>query len=409
MLFAAQALVRLFYLSFFKRNDFPSRPRPSLLFCLLFFAIFPLVELFNALCLLLDALLFPGCRRTRIQEPIFIIGAPRSGTTILHRVMARDEKRFFCFRTWEIVFPSVLQKKVVSFIGRLDRMTGSRLRSFLLRSEAKRLKKIQHIHQIGLFLPEEDDKLLVHILASMDFFAYFFPYGDAEKMARFDVAVASRDQRRIMDFYSQCVRRQAYFTGGQRTFLSKNPIFSGKVASLLRCFPDCRIIYLVRNPLEVVPSAISLVRVIIGSTLGAAPGAELDERSYEVLSFYYTYPLDLLSALPEDRFIVVNYHDLIRQPKHVIQRIYRQFGLALTPEFEERLDQEVAAMQRHESRHEYSLEKFSVTRERIVSDLRPIFDRFGFDTREVPCSERPGPTDPSQNSRQTCATSSGVP
>ena len=390
MFFATRALLRLFYLHIVRRKALPRRRRPSLTFCVLFFAIFPLVELFNALCLLLDVLLFPGCRRARISPPIFIIGAPRSGTTILHRVMAEDEEQFFCFRTWEIALPSVLQKKIASGIGRLDRLTGNRLRAFLVRSEAEHFKKIGHIHEIGLFLPEEDDNLLAHILATMDL-AWFFPDGDFARMARFDVAVDPRDQRRIMDFYLRCVRRQAYFKGGRRRLLSKNPMFSGKVANLLRYFPDCRIVYLVRNPLEVVPSAISLARVIVRSTVGGEPDADLDERSYEILRFNYTYPLDRLSELPQDRFLVVNYEDLTAQPKQVVELIYRQFGLTLTPEFEERLDREVAKMQRHKSRHEYSLAQCSVTRERIIADLQPIFDRFAFDTRDVAASTQ-GPS-----------------
>ena len=403
VVFAARALLRLFRLSFFTRED--PHPRPRLRFRLQFFTLFPLIELFNAFCLLLDGLLFPGCRRARIREPIFIIGAPRSGTTILHRVMTQDEERFFFFRTWEIVFPSVLQKKVVSVVGRLDRLTGNRLRAALLRSQARRLEKIQHIHEIGLFLPEEDDKLFVHIVASMDL-GWYFPYGGFAKMAQLDVAVDPRDQRRIMDFYLRCVRRQAYFKGGRRTLLSKNPMFSGKVANLLRCFPDCRFIYLVRNPLDVVPSSISLARVIVRSSLGIAPGAELDEQSWEIVRFNYLYPLDRLSGLPEDRFVVVSYDDLMRQPKEVTRRIYRQFGLTLTQEFERRLDLEAAKMARHKSVHEYSLDQCSVTRERIVTELRPIFDRFGFDTRDYGLGAAPAPP---QHPARTAVTTGPLP
>ncbi len=378
MVLATKTLLRLLYLSFFTRKDLPSRRRTSVGFCLKFFALFSLFELFNAVCLLLDEVLFPAWRRARIEEPIFVIGNPRSGTTILHRVMAVDEQRFFCFRTWEIVFPSVLQKKVVSAIGRLDRLTGNRLRAFLLRAEAKRLEKFQHIHQTGLFLPEEDDKLSIHILASVDL-GWCFPYGGFEKLARFDVAVDSWDQRRIMEFYERCLRRQAYFKRGQRTLLSKNPFFSGRVASLRTYFPDCRIIYLVRNPLDVVPSMISLARVLVRSGVGVEPETDLDEEVYEAARYYYAYPLEQLSTLPEDRFIVVNYDDLTRQPKQVIERIYKQFGFALTPEFEQRLDREVEKMQRHKSRHAYSRDQCSITSQRIVSDLKPVLDRFGFD------------------------------
>jgi len=62
----------------------------------------------------------------------------------------------------------------------------------------------------------------------------------------------------------------------------------------------------------------------------------------------------------------------------MIERIYRQFGFTLTAEFSGSLDREVAQMRRHRSRHEYSLAHSGVTRERILADLRSIFDRFAF-------------------------------
>jgi len=392
MSFSARTYLRLLRVTFFHRQDLPASQCRSLLFCLKFFTLFPLAEFFNVLCLLLDAIFFPGYRRVSIPEPIFLIGNPRSGTTILHRVMAKDEERFFCFRTWEIVFPSVLQKRIVSSIGRLDGLLGNRLRGFLLRAEAKRFKEFNRLHTIGLFLPEEDDKLFVHILASADL-AFIFPYGGFERMARLDVAVHPKDQRRVMDFYVQCVRRQAYFKGGRRTFLSKNPWFTGKVENLLRCFPDCKVIYLVRNPLDVVPSAISVARAIIGSTVGAEPEADLDEKVYEAVKFYYSYPLNRLSSLPKERLVLVDYEELIRRPKQVVRQIYNQLRIALTPEYEKRLDQEVVNMQKYRSSHRYSLDQCDVTRERIVCELKQVFDRFGFDTRETSradCSSRSG-------------------
>jgi hypothetical protein len=391
MFFATRTFFRLANTSLLQRKGLPSAHRRDLLFCLLFFTLFPLVELLNAICFLLDEILFPDHRSVGIPQPIFVIGNPRSGTTILHRVLARDQQRFFCFRMWEIIFPSILQKKIVSSIGKFDRLTGSHLRQFMLRWEAKRFQKLRPAHKMGLLLPEEDDKLLAHILAAADL-AFFFPYGGFEKLARFDVAVDLKEQRRIMDFYLQCVRRQAYFKGGRRTLLSKTPYSSGKVQNLLRCFPDCKIIYLVRNPLQVVPSAISVARVIIRSAFGTEPQADLDEHIYEALKFYYSYPLQRLARLPEDRFVVVNYEDLIRQPRQVVERIYERFGLPLKPDYKQLLDQEVASMRQYKSRHRYSLDQCSVTRERIVSDLGPIFERFEFDVGQMfaaNCSCRP--------------------
>jgi len=372
--------LRLAFVSLFRRGMIPPRHRKSLLFCLTSFVLFSLAAPLHAICMLLDNFLFPGYRKVAVRAPIFVIGNTRSGTTILHRVMAEDEEQFFCFRTWEILCPSVLEKKIASLVGQLDRWLGGRLKSFIERVEAERFAQFNRLHRIGFFLPEEDDKLLLYVLASADL-VFFFPYAGFERMARLDVALDAAAQRRIMDFYAGCVRRQAYFKGGGRTLLSKNPWFTGKVENLLRLFPDCKIIYLVRNPLDVVPSSISVARAIIRSTAGGESEADLDEQAYEMIRFYYAYPLERLASLPDDRFLIVRYEDLVRQPKQVVLEIYERLGLSLTSAFEKRLDEEAAVMRNYQSSHRYSLDSCTVSREQILSDLGPIFARFDFDTR----------------------------
>jgi hypothetical protein len=345
----------------------------------MFLVFFLLFETFNAVCLALDHLLFPRHRRVEIREPVFLIGNPRSGTTILHRVMARDEERFFCYCFWEIVFPSILQKRFLAIVGKLDRLLGSPGRSLMEQGEAKRLAEFRRTHPTGWFLPEEDDKILLHILAGTDL-VLFFPFAGFDRLVKMDVALKAEDQRQIMDFYTRCVRRQAHFKGSSRQLLSKNPVFSGKVENLLRSFPDCKIIYLVRNPLDVVPSTISLTRTIV-KLMGASDPPDLEEQVYDMLKFYYTYPLERLTSLPQNRFVVVNYEELLRDPKQMIEKVYDQLGLTLSAQYAQRLEEEAAKMKQFKSGHKYSLQGGQVTHERIVSDLKHVFERFGFDTR----------------------------
>ena len=378
--------VRLLYLSFFARRRTPVHARRAVVFCAVFLTLFAVVEAFTAVCFLLDAMLFRRYRRISLRAPIFVIGNPRSGTTILHRVMARDEEHFFFFRTWEIGCPSIVEKKVLSGLGALDRLVGAPLHRLVERLEANRFETLNRFHDFGLFKPEEDDKLLLHILASPDL-GFLFPYGGFDAIVKFDLVVDPSDQRAAMGFYTDCIRRQAYVRGPRKALLSKSPWASARVESLGRQFPGCRFIYLVRSPLDVVASIISFSRAILREFSGVEPGPDHDEAVYEVVKFFYTHPLGHLATLPPERYVIVNYDDLLRQPKPLFERIYRQFGFPLTPEFEVRLDEEVAKMRRHQSRHAYGLDGCSITRQRILADLRPVFDRFGFDTRETVHSE----------------------
>jgi hypothetical protein len=66
--------------------------------------------------------------------------------------------------------------------------------------------------------------------------------------------VSEKEKQRVMNFYKRCLQRHVYAYGGRKIYLSKSPSFSASVDSIYKTFPDARIIYLVRNPMEVVPS-----------------------------------------------------------------------------------------------------------------------------------------------------------
>ncbi len=71
-----------------------------------------LLESITWFCFSLDDIFFREYREIVVKQPLFIVGYPRSGTTFLHRLCARDSQTFTSLRMWEILFaPSITQKK----------------------------------------------------------------------------------------------------------------------------------------------------------------------------------------------------------------------------------------------------------------------------------------------------------
>ena len=208
---------------------------------------------------------------------------------------------------------------------------------------------------------------------------WFFPFvEELNWLNYFDKLAKPEDRKRIMTFYKNCIKRQAYFKGHKSHFLSKNPFFSLKVDSLYEYFPDCKIIYMVRNPLDVVPSMINMAHQIWHSTINIEADHPLQDLVYEKAKLIYNYPLARLEQAPPDSYVTISYEDLVRQPGRVIQATYQRFGFEITPEFLQVLREEEDKIKSYKSRHVYSLDQFRFTREQIVSDLRHIFERFGF-------------------------------
>src|ERR1700759_1046716 len=64
-----------------------------------------LVHIVNRLNYVNDRKLYPEIAEQKIVRPVFIIGFPRTGTTILHDILAQDPANRAPL-TWEVMFPS---------------------------------------------------------------------------------------------------------------------------------------------------------------------------------------------------------------------------------------------------------------------------------------------------------------
>ena len=380
MSFNWRTFFQLLYWTLTRWSDtgLPMTPKRALGFAA-FFTLYPAGQLFHRLCFLLDDLLYSQWRATPDPSPVFIIGNPRSGTTLLHRILAEDTRNFFTFHTWELLFPAVTQKKALSLLGRrVNRWTGGRLARAIQDRERRLFDEFNKIHRIGLFSAEEDDKLLFHH-CSFHGMAWFFPFEELKRFHRFDLALPDEEKRRVMDFYQQCLKRQAFVVGGGRRLLSKNPASSLKVESLYRHFPDCRVVYLVRNPLEVVPSTINMAHAIWKRVAGVKEGIyPYQEGVYEIVRLFYEYPLSVLEHKPAQTYWIVKYEDLVKNPQKVVHEIYQWLGLDLSEDFRRFLEDENRKAQAYVSEHVYSLEKMGIGADRIKKDLRWVFERFGY-------------------------------
>ena len=381
MYFNFRLFFRLLFLSIFqsKERKVPLTTRRLIWLCF-FFVILPLTQLFNAFCFLLDAIFFPKHRNVELEKPVFIVGNPRSGTTLIHRLLAKDEDRFFFFKTWELMYPAIIQKKFFDFIGRLDRLAGNILGKNLRRIHERLTEDMNKIHPMGLFDPEEDEVLLMPIFSSFNLI-WFFPYEGLDWFHRFDLEATPEDRRRIMTYYRKCIKREAFFKGNGRYLLSKNISFSARIDSLYEYFPGCKIIYLVRNPFDAVPSMKSMAYRIWKSTVNMDVDNPFVKNVYEGAKVFYTYPLVRFSRAPEDSYAIVKYEDLVRKPSDIILGIYQKFGFPLTSKYSSILKEEDDRAEKYRSRHEYSMEEFGLSARQIVEDFKEAFERFDFDRR----------------------------
>ena len=375
-------------------RDFGWTPRRAAVFLALYL-FYPPFELATWLNLLLDNVFFRGYRRVELTNPVFIAGNYRSGTTFLHRLMARDRERFCTMQMWEILFaPSIVQRRFVQVLGTLDRWIGS---PFGRRMEVveDHWQEENPMHRVSLRAPEEDDYLLLHVWSALTVGLSSGLLEEALPYARFDTDLAARRKDRITGFYRRCLQRHLYaHNGGGQQYLAKNPALTPKIDTILRWFPDARIILLVRSPLEMVPSFVNMMQFsyrvlgVPGGVLGVPGGVQgapeesdaLRDFVVDMACHWYSYALERLDQAPRENYVIVRYDDLVADPAGTVARIYDHFGFEIGRPYAEILQAEAERAQGYRSRHAYSLEGTGLTRDGIVARFQDVFDRFGFDT-----------------------------
>ena len=352
------------------------RPRATALFVALVFI--PLYSGTTALFYLLDNL-SPSLHRARIEQPVFVVGHARSGTTLIHRLMVSDADRFNFFLLYELLFPSLLQKRLLRAMGALDRkLFSSFFQKKLVAAEDDALEGARDMHHVGLFVPEEDDFVLTASCVASTWVALF------PGMPEFDVYYVDewkpKRRRRVMRAYAAGVRRQLCLSGGQKIHCSKNPSYSGRIASLIEQFPDARFVVMMRDPREAIPSLLKMLEKTWRSQGWSEARIERSIEALIVNSVHtYLYPLSVLAKHPQTKWTIVDYRDLVSHPKATVEAVYDALDIEMTPAVSSALEVAQQDARSHQSSHDYELEEFGIDEAWLKRELRSLFDRFGWD------------------------------
>ena len=370
-----KTLVKAPYITFFRRPFGLRRWLWTFLVLVLFVVWWSLLALGRAL----DHVLFPGFRRQPVHKPVFIVGAPRSGTTLMQNLMSLDEEQFTHFRLYQTLFPCVLYQRVFDFLFPLGRRR-SRISEFTQRFETTFFNAWHHMHALRFDKPEEDEGLFVSTMMSEAIYL-LFPYFDQLPEVGFPDRLPERGRRRLMRHYDSCLRRHLYVSGPRKILLSKSTSFAGRVEAMLEAFPDARVIHLVRHPYECIPSHVSLFWLAWNAHSPEIMKDSPESKAYAQLAVdWYRSMLENRGKFDDDRYVCVRYVDLLKDPLGTIERVYAHLGFDLTPATRERLESAVEHTREFNSMHSYSLEEYGLSKRWIQDQLGDVLSAYGFDT-----------------------------
>jgi hypothetical protein len=338
----------------------------------------PLSTSFHALCFVLDYVFFPRLWRQRVQQPVFIVGHARSGSTLTHRLLASDGESFSYFLYWETFFPSLLQKKIIRTLGWVDKhLLGGPIKKRLEVWDEKMFGKYRHIHDMSLWNSEEDQFVMRAAFVTQQW-ALDVPMMDIIDLFHVD-QMPQKKKRRWLHHYRECIKRQLLLNGGNGVHLSKNPVMSGWVESLIEAFPDARIVVVMRDPTECIPSVLKLVEVTWHAKGWRREDFEKSLRMLTDISFdTFRHPYEVLERHPASSRVVVDYRELTTQPRKTVLEIYHRLGINVSKTFDSWLLAQENNERGHNTRFEYSIDDYELSRERIETELSDFFDEYNW-------------------------------
>ena len=319
----------------------------------------------NRLRLEQDRLRYPEIAAQEIHRPIFITGLPRSGSTLLHGLLAQDPANRVP-QSWEMLDPSPPPERATYDSDRRIAAAERQMRWFQVLAP-----EFRKIHAVGAQLPEECVMILAHSFFGSEFCSMFGVSSYQEWLQQQDLIPAYRLHRCFLQhLQSRCP--------GERWVL-KAPAHLNGLGALLTVYPDAAVIMTHREPLEVLASEASLQlmlrRTFSDATDPIAIGREVTQSLADAI--HWGLRVRDGNGVPPEQFFDVTYSELANDPIGAVRRIYEHFAVPLTPPVEIRMRDFVAQNPKDKNGlHEYSLRQFGLDAEEERERYHAYRERF---------------------------------
>lgn len=322
-----------------------------------------------------DRARLPSIAAERIERPIFVIGFARTGTTLIHSLLAEDPAAQAPL-WWQSHDPSPPPGELPVAAGRID-FAGQDL-DRLLHQVPGLLTLHPYWDKRGL-CPIEDEEIF-----TLDF-QNAYP-ALLYRVPALAMLLDAGDAAGAYAFHRQFLQHLQWHQP-RRHWVVKGTYHQFALDALFEAYPDALCIWPHRDPLQVYPSILAITAVLYGAITDWAMDFKALGPAF-VDSIRQSLDRVLANPLVDDpRILHVDFHALTRDPVAIIRQAYERWGMAVTPDFEARMQgwlADPANRPDRYGRYAYTLEPYGLSEELLES----TFDAYRRRFRLGPYAER---------------------
>lgn len=299
------------------------------------------------------------------NDPLFILGHWRSGTTFVHNILAQD-KHFGYTTTYQTVLPHYIMalqgffKPCMKFVMPSKRPTDNL--------------------ELAPDLPQEEEFALNNMTPCNYYNFWSFPERMQEYCDRFLTFrdITDEELKEFKETFEKLVKISLWNTGGTQ-YLSKNPPHTGRIKALSELFPRARYVYLMRNPYTVFESTRSFfLKTIKPLQLNIISDEEMEQnilRNY--MELYHAYkeqslPLKKVGGVLYE----VRFEDIEKDAFAITQDIYAKLGIPGWEEAKPAIEKYILSKKGYKkNRYQYDPRTIQLVNE----NWGEVFDEWGYE------------------------------
>jgi len=298
-----------------------------------------------------------------IERPIFVLGFPRTGTTLLQNLLScAPQRRSLQF--WELANPAPVHPDLET-----DRRRRSRQIKIDLAGAYAVVPELPKLHYATPSSPEECWSLFANSLSVLNFDLSHGLHDFGDWLLEQDMEWAYREYRRQLQMLVHRLPAEQ--------LVLKCPEHLWFVDDLLKVFPDACIVMTHREPTDCIASYCSMVSLNRRTMAGRIDPVPLGRHITKRFRQGVERAMAARTAHgDESRFLDVDFYDLVGDPAATVHRIEEHFGLKQT---EGALLQDWLDTKRHDSRgaHKYSAALYGLKPAEVHREFAPYIERFG--------------------------------
>ncbi|MGE8337870.1 sulfotransferase family protein [Pseudomonas laurylsulfatiphila] len=302
----------------------------------------------------------PEILEQAIDDPLVIVGLPRTGTTLLQRTLAVDPQ-FSKAQWWETRYPAPLPGETLE--QPLKRIARAREE---VAGMIEFLPQLLAIHPLDAEQPDEEFMLMEHsFLCAMDSYVNVPSY--TAWLDGQDQTQVYRYLKRTLQFLQWQQARRGIEPG--RRWLLKSPQHLHTLELLFEVFPKAQVVLTHREPARTIPSLASFIHTLWLLYSDKADAEAVGEQWNRRMARALRHAMAVRERMPPERFLDVHFEDTVAEPQAVVERIYQFAGLQLTPQTRSAMAQWLQANGREKRAvHHYSPGQFGLSEEILQRD-----------------------------------------